>query len=182
MSARCRDSAQLSRALSGITRPPSKMRCSASEMEPSLHRAAAGAPGPAGGRRRRAIGCCATATCTATASSAVTGACCAASRRLGCCSVFRRASWREETKPAYLFGRSEGNPTHVTCLHHAAAAALDGGRKGSVGTGVQSRSIFQKHLPSAPAAHIYVIALCRSGMRSACNSIRKMMDIRCGTG
>ncbi len=24
---------------------------------------------------------------------------------------------REERRPAYLFGRSEGNPTHVTCLH-----------------------------------------------------------------
>ena len=25
--------------------------------------------------------------------------------------------WREERRPTYLFGRSEGNPTHVTCLH-----------------------------------------------------------------
>ena len=26
-------------------------------------------------------------------------------------------SWKDERRPAYLFGRSEGNPTHVTCLH-----------------------------------------------------------------
>ena len=30
---------------------------------------------------------------------------------------FPASAWREESRPAYLFGRSEGNPTHVTCLH-----------------------------------------------------------------